>query len=85
VVGAILVPGQRTVASALRMMGPGGAPHFQNDHRVVNRARWASLALSPILLRRLLDAFVPPDAPAVVGIDEPIERRRGAKIAAKGI
>lgn len=85
VVGAILVPGQRTVASALRVMGLGDEAHFQNYHRVLNRARWASLALSPILLRLLLDAFVPPDAPVVVGIDEHIERRRGAKIAAKGI
>ena len=30
-------------------------------------------------------AFVPADAPVVVGLDEHIERRRGAKIAAKGI
>lgn len=30
-------------------------------------------------------AFVPVDAPIVVGLDETIERRRGAKIAAKGI
>ena len=33
----------------------------------------------------LLRAFVPDDAPIVVGIDETIERRCGAKIAAKSI
>jgi len=33
----------------------------------------------------LLDAFVPPDAPIVMGIDETLERRWGAKIAARGI
>ena len=33
----------------------------------------------------LLQLLVPADAPIVVGIDETIERRRGAKIAAKGI
>lgn len=85
VVGAILVPGQRTVAAVLRVMGLRQDAHFQNYHRVLNRARWASLALSPILLRLLLDAFVPDDAPVVVGLDETIERRRGAKITAKGI
>lgn len=85
VVGAILVPGQRTVASVLRVMGRGKDRHFQNDHRVLNRDRWASRIVSTILLRLLVDAFVPPEAPVIVGIDEHIERRRGAKIAAKGI
>ena len=33
----------------------------------------------------LVRIFVPDNAPIVVGIDETIERRRGVKIAAKGI
>src|SRR5215212_3318962 len=33
----------------------------------------------------LVERFVPVDGPVVVGLDETIERRRGAKIAAKGI
>jgi hypothetical protein len=41
--------------------------------------------VSRILLQLLLEAFVPADAPVVLGIDETVERRRGAKIAAKGI
>ena len=85
VVGAILVPGQRTVASVLRVMGLGLDSHFQNYHRVLNRDRWSSLALAPILLRLLVAAFANGEAPIVVGLDETIERRRGAKIAAKGI
>jgi len=85
VVGAILVPGQRTVASVLRVMGRGTDVHFQNYHQVLNRDRWASRTLSKILLRLLVAAFDPDDAPLLVGIDEHIERRRGAKIAAKGI
>jgi len=85
VVGAILVPGQRTVASVLRVMGRSQEPHFQNYHRVLNRDRWASRSLSKILLGLLVAAFVPKEAPVVVGIDEHLERRRGAKIAAKGI
>jgi hypothetical protein len=84
-VGAILVPGQRTVAAILRVMGLSGEAQFQNSHRVLNRATWSSRALSHILLRALVAAFVPADAPVVIGLDDPIERRRGAKIAAKGI
>jgi hypothetical protein len=37
------------------------------------------------LLLAVVAAFVPGDGPVLVGLDETIERRRGAKIAAKGI
>jgi hypothetical protein len=84
-VGAILVPGKRTVTSALRVMGLSQERQFQNFHRVLNRATWSSRALSCVLLRLLVAAFVPGDTPLVFGIDDHIERRRGAQIAAKGI
>ncbi len=85
VIGAILAPGKRTVTAALRVMGLRGERQFQNFHRVLSRATWSSRVVSRILLGLLLRAFVPVDAPVVVGVDEHIERRRGAKIAAKGI
>src|SRR3954465_12579 len=85
VVGAILAPGQRTVASVLRVMGLSEERQFQNYHRVLSRARWSSRELSRRLLVLLVETFVAPDGPVVVGLDETIERRRGAKIAAKGI
>jgi hypothetical protein len=84
-VGAILAPGGRTVTSVLRVVGLSQERHFANYHRVLNRDHWSSRALSRILLGLLLHAFVSAAAPVVVGIDETIERRRGAKIAAKGI
>ena len=84
-VGAILAPGKRTVTAALCVMGLSHETQFQNYHRVLNRASWSSHALSRILLRLLLRVFVPADAPVVVGLDDHIERRRGDKIAAKGI
>jgi hypothetical protein len=37
VVGALLVPGRRTVASVLRVMGLEQAAHFTNYHRVLTR------------------------------------------------
>jgi hypothetical protein len=84
-IGAILAPGKRTVTAALRVMGLSEDAQFQNYHRVLNRAKWSPRAVSRVLLGLLLDAFVPPDAPVVVGLDDHIERRRGKKIAAKGI
>jgi hypothetical protein len=85
VVGAILAPGTRTVTAVLRVMGLSAEAQFQNYHRVLNRAVWSSRALSYILLRALVAAFIPVGAPVVIGLDEHIERRRGATITAKGI
>jgi hypothetical protein len=84
VVGAILAPGKRTVTSVLRVMGRSQDPSFQNYHRVMNRVQWSTLHGGHILLWLLLRAFVP-TGPVVIGVDETIERRRGEKIAAKGI
>jgi hypothetical protein len=83
-VGAILAPGKRTVTAILRIMGLSQERHFQNYHRVLNRAVWSSLMLSLVLLRLLINTFLPV-GPIVIGIDETIERRRGEKIKAKGI
>ena len=35
--GAILTPGQRTVAAALRVMGRGAHPDYARYHEVLNR------------------------------------------------
>ena len=83
-IGAILVPGTRTVTAALRIMGLSSERKFETYHRVLNRATWSSWALSRTLLQLLVKTFVP-TGPIVCGIDDTIERRRGAKIKAKGI
>src|SRR6266498_1138254 len=84
-VGAILAPGQRTVAAILRVMGQSEERQYQNYHRVLNRAHWSSRAVSRILLWVLARVFVGAAGPVVVGLDDTIERRWGAKIAARGI
>jgi hypothetical protein len=84
VAGAILAPGRRTVAAVLRVVGLGRVPTFTNYHRVLNRNRWSGRAAAERLLHLLLAAFAP-DGPVVVGIDETIERRWGARIRARGI
>src|SRR4051812_35863814 len=82
--GAILAPGKRTVSSVLRIVGLGGEQHFQNYHRVLNRARWDSRAASRTLLGLLVPAFAP-SGPILVGLDDTIERRWGKQIQARGI
>jgi hypothetical protein len=83
-IGTILVPGRRTVTAVLRIMGLSQYRQFQTYHRVLNRAAWSSWALSRALLGVLVKTFVP-TGPIICGLDDTIERRRGAKIKAKGV
>jgi hypothetical protein len=84
-IGAILAPGERTVAAILRVMGCSDEKQFQNYHRVLNRATWSSRELSHRLLLLLVRLFCAGNEPLILGIDETIERRRGRKIAARGV
>jgi hypothetical protein len=43
----------------LRVVGSSEDEHFQNYHRVLNRAVWSSLEASRILLGLLISVFVP--------------------------
>jgi DDE superfamily endonuclease len=83
-IGAILTPGQRTVAAVLRILGLEAEQHFQTYHRVLNRASWSNREAGNLLLAWLVKVFVPV-GPIVMGLDDTIERRRGAQIKAKGI
>jgi len=77
-VGAILAPGRRTVSSFLRISGLCRERRFVNYHRVLNRAAWSGRAAARVLLRLLLDAFLPA-GPVLLGLDDTIERRRGKR------
>jgi hypothetical protein len=82
--GAILAVGPRTIAAILRIMGRGEERQFTRFHRVLNRANWSPLMASRRLLTAMISVFAP-SGPLVMALDDTIERRRGAKIAAKGI
>jgi hypothetical protein len=84
VVGSLLTPGVRTVCAALRVMGLSGERQFQTYHRVLNRDRWSSRKVAQTLFGLLVKTFVPSGS-VVIGLDDTLERRRGPKIAAKGI
>ncbi len=82
--GAILAPAQRTVTAALRVTGLAHVRQFHRYHRVLSRAEWSELAVGRVLLGLLIAAFAP-TGPLLFGIDDTLERRRGKRIAAKGI
>jgi len=82
-VGALLARGKRTVTACLRVVGLSEEKHFQNYHRVLNRAKWNALQASKILFG-LIILLVPADSPIIIGGDDTIERRRGRKIKGVG-
>ncbi len=83
-IGAILTPGRRTVASVLRITGRARERRFVNYHRVLSRAAWDPRAGARILLGLLVDAFAP-RGQFFKTIDDTIERRWGRRIRARGI
>jgi hypothetical protein len=84
VAGSLLAPDRRTVTAALRIMGLDQAPSFAVYHRVLSTGRWSSRAVAHRLLLLLVAALLPA-GPVVIGLDDTIERRWGAKIKARGI
>src|SRR3954471_10822454 len=56
VCGALLAPGRRTVAAALRVMGLGEAAGFAVHHRVLSHGHWCSRAVAHRLLLLLAPA-----------------------------
>ncbi|WP_425277538.1 transposase [Methylobacterium nodulans] len=84
VAGAVLAPGRRTVTAALSRLGLREGVTVSTYHRVLSRRRWRAQATARGLLGLLIAAFAP-SGPVVVGIDETLERRWGARIKARGI
>jgi hypothetical protein len=80
---AVLTTGRRTVSNLLRTadgLAHGDASSF---HRVLSKRRWSSLALARILIRLILDRWVPDGPIALVG-DDTVDEHRGAKVYGKG-
>ena len=94
VAGVVLAPGRRTVTAALRVMGLDvmgldvmgldQEAGFGVYHRGLRTGGLSSRAPAHPLLLVLVSAFVPQRLGAM-GLGEPTEGRRGAKITARGI
>jgi hypothetical protein len=72
------------VTAALRSMELSAERRFERYHRVLNRAQWSSRHGARILPGLLL-GMLPGNRPIVVAVDETPERRRDARIRAKGM
>ena len=49
--GALLAPANHVLTAALRAMGLAADAHFQNHHRLLNRARWSAREAAGVLLK----------------------------------
>ena len=67
-VGAILAPGLRTVAPALRVIGLNGHRDYALYHEVLHRAVWSPRQAASILLLLLLQHLDQGDGPLIFGI-----------------
>jgi hypothetical protein len=81
--GALLARNRRTVTACLRVVGLSSERHFQNYHRVLNRAKWNAVQCGRVLLG-LLVLLIARDDTIVFGADDTVERRKGKKIRALG-
>jgi hypothetical protein len=83
--GVLLARGKRTVTACLRVVGLGDEEHFQNYHRVLNRAKWSAPDAARILLGLIILIFAAGLQKIIVlAGDDTIERRRGKKIKQLG-
>lgn len=78
--GALRTPVRRTVAATLRVVGLAQGRQFHRSHRVLSRTHWCGVAEGRVLPDPVVAACAS-DGPLVTGVDETIERRRGATIA----
>jgi hypothetical protein len=65
-------------------MGLSAERRFERYHRVLNRAPWSARQGARILLGLLIE-MLPAHWPIVIAVDETLERRKGARIRAKGM
>src|SRR5262245_40567651 len=83
--GALLARGKRTVTACLRVVGLKDDEHFQNYHRVLNRARWKTQEASRILLGLILIVLARLTHEVIIlAADDTVERRGGRKIKQLG-
>ena len=83
ILAAILTTGRRTVSNLLRTAAGLAKGDPSSFHSVLSRRRWSSPALARILIRFILDRWVP-DGPVHLAGDDTVDEHRGAKVYGKG-
>ena len=82
-VGTIVALGRRTVSRLLWTMRESLDAHASTYHRVFSRAVWSLWALGKVLATAIL-AFLPPDQPVLVPLDDTVAQHRGPRVYGKG-
>jgi hypothetical protein len=82
-IAAVITTGRRTVSNLLRTAGELAPGHPSSYHRVLSRRRWSSPELARILIRFILDHWVP-DGPVSLAGDDTVDEHRGARVYGKG-
>ena len=82
-VAAVLTTGRRTISNLLRTAGELAHGHPSSYHRVLSRRRWSSPELARILIRFILDHWVP-EGPVSLAGDDTVDEHRGARVYGKG-
>jgi len=83
ILGAILSPRRRTVTAMLWPVGFLIRGHWSDFHRVFCRASWSLWPLGRVLAAMIL-AWVPPDQPVVVPVDDTTPQHKGKRVYGKG-
>ena len=83
--GTVLAQGNRTVCGVLRTLGLKDISNWDIHHRALGRAKWSAFKCSRHLPRLLITTFISTNNALVLGMDETLERRWGARIKARGI
>ena len=82
-IATVLTTGRRTISNLLRTAGELAHGHPSSYHRVLSRRRWSSPELARILIRFILDHWVP-EGPVSLAGDDTVDEHRGARVFGKG-
>jgi hypothetical protein len=83
IIGAILTTGRHTVTALLRTVRSLATGHWSDYHRVFSRAVWSPWGLGRTLAGAIL-AWIPPDEPVLVPMDDTTAQHRGKTVYGKG-
>jgi hypothetical protein len=79
---AVLVTGNRTVSGLVRLISLVEYVNPSTYHRVLSHRRWITVSLAKIIIRFILDRYVPTGTIRICG-DETVDGHRGKKVYGK--
>jgi hypothetical protein len=81
---AVLVTGNRTVSGLVRLIGLIEYVNPSTYHRVFSHRRWMAVSLAKIIIRFILDRYLPTGTMRICG-DETVDGHRGKNVYGKAL